>query len=458
MSERWYKEAVIYCVEVETFQDSDGDGCGDLRGPDQPAGLPRPARRHLPVAQPDPPDARPRRRLRRQPTSTASTRGWARLGDFVELAAQARRARHPGPARPGRQPHLRPAPVVPVAPAATRTRRTATGTSGATTEPPDRRRASSSPASRPRPGPGTTRPGLVLPPLLRLPARPELVQPRGPRGDQEGHGLLAAARRLRLPDRRRAVRPRAGRARRRPGARRTSRSSTTGARTCSGARGDAVLLCEANVDADDIPQYCTAVDRAARTTARTCCSPSCSTRCCGSRWPGADAEPLDRGAAARCPRCRPWRSGRRSCATTTSSTSAGSPASSATTCSRAFAPKQRHAALRPRHPPPAGADAGRRPRRGSSWPTRCSSRCRARRSSGTARRSAWARTCRCRAATRSARRCSGSPSRTAGFSTAAARGRSCRPVTAAAPFGPRRGQRRATSSATPTRCCAGSSR
>ncbi len=32
MSERWYKEAVIYCVEVDSFQDSNGDGCGDLRG------------------------------------------------------------------------------------------------------------------------------------------------------------------------------------------------------------------------------------------------------------------------------------------------------------------------------------------------------------------------------------------------------------------------------------------
>jgi maltose alpha-D-glucosyltransferase/alpha-amylase len=32
MTERWYKEAVIYCVEVETFADSDGDGCGDLQG------------------------------------------------------------------------------------------------------------------------------------------------------------------------------------------------------------------------------------------------------------------------------------------------------------------------------------------------------------------------------------------------------------------------------------------
>ena len=32
MSERWYKEAVIYCLEVDCFQDSDGDGSGDLAG------------------------------------------------------------------------------------------------------------------------------------------------------------------------------------------------------------------------------------------------------------------------------------------------------------------------------------------------------------------------------------------------------------------------------------------
>ena len=32
MSERWYKEAVVYSLEVETFQDSDGDGYGDLQG------------------------------------------------------------------------------------------------------------------------------------------------------------------------------------------------------------------------------------------------------------------------------------------------------------------------------------------------------------------------------------------------------------------------------------------
>jgi len=30
--ERWYQQAVIYCLDVDTFQDSDGDGIGDLPG------------------------------------------------------------------------------------------------------------------------------------------------------------------------------------------------------------------------------------------------------------------------------------------------------------------------------------------------------------------------------------------------------------------------------------------
>jgi maltose alpha-D-glucosyltransferase / alpha-amylase len=32
MSERWYDEAVVYCVDVETYADSNDDGCGDLPG------------------------------------------------------------------------------------------------------------------------------------------------------------------------------------------------------------------------------------------------------------------------------------------------------------------------------------------------------------------------------------------------------------------------------------------
>jgi maltose alpha-D-glucosyltransferase/alpha-amylase len=32
MSDRWYQEAVVYCLDVETFADSDGDGVGDFQG------------------------------------------------------------------------------------------------------------------------------------------------------------------------------------------------------------------------------------------------------------------------------------------------------------------------------------------------------------------------------------------------------------------------------------------
>jgi trehalose synthase len=31
-SDVWWKNAVVYCLDVETFLDSDGDGCGDIRG------------------------------------------------------------------------------------------------------------------------------------------------------------------------------------------------------------------------------------------------------------------------------------------------------------------------------------------------------------------------------------------------------------------------------------------
>ena len=32
MGDRWYQEAVVYCLDVDTFADSDGDGVGDFRG------------------------------------------------------------------------------------------------------------------------------------------------------------------------------------------------------------------------------------------------------------------------------------------------------------------------------------------------------------------------------------------------------------------------------------------
>jgi maltose alpha-D-glucosyltransferase/alpha-amylase len=32
MPERWYRQSVVYCLDVDTYQDSDGDGVGDLPG------------------------------------------------------------------------------------------------------------------------------------------------------------------------------------------------------------------------------------------------------------------------------------------------------------------------------------------------------------------------------------------------------------------------------------------
>ena len=31
-SDLWWKNAVVYCLDVETYADADGDGCGDFRG------------------------------------------------------------------------------------------------------------------------------------------------------------------------------------------------------------------------------------------------------------------------------------------------------------------------------------------------------------------------------------------------------------------------------------------
>ena len=63
-SDLWWKNAVVYCLDVETFLDWDGDGIGDLAGLTERDRLPRRHRRQLPVA-----DAVPARR----PTATTAT-------------------------------------------------------------------------------------------------------------------------------------------------------------------------------------------------------------------------------------------------------------------------------------------------------------------------------------------------------------------------------------------------
>ena len=31
-SDLWWKNAIVYCLDVETYHDADGDGCGDMVG------------------------------------------------------------------------------------------------------------------------------------------------------------------------------------------------------------------------------------------------------------------------------------------------------------------------------------------------------------------------------------------------------------------------------------------
>jgi len=32
VTDLWYKDAIIYALDVKTYQDSNGDGCGDFQG------------------------------------------------------------------------------------------------------------------------------------------------------------------------------------------------------------------------------------------------------------------------------------------------------------------------------------------------------------------------------------------------------------------------------------------
>ena len=45
INDLWYKDAVIYCLAVGTYMDSNGDGIGDFKGY-APARLPAWSRRH----------------------------------------------------------------------------------------------------------------------------------------------------------------------------------------------------------------------------------------------------------------------------------------------------------------------------------------------------------------------------------------------------------------------------
>ena len=76
-SDQWWKNAVVYCLDVETFLDTDGDGIGDLSGLtsqiDYLAGLGVTCLWLMPF-HPSPTATT----ATTSPTTTESTRGWAR--------------------------------------------------------------------------------------------------------------------------------------------------------------------------------------------------------------------------------------------------------------------------------------------------------------------------------------------------------------------------------------------
>ena len=292
-SDQWWKNGVVYCLDVETFLDWRRRRHGRPARPGRADRLPRRHRRHRPLAHALLPDARPRRRLRhhrllrRRPPPRHARR--LRRGRPDRPGP-----RHAGDRRPGREPHLRPAPVVPgrpVRPGVALPRLVRVGRRAARRP---RARPRCSPASRTASGPTTARSAQLLPaPLLPPPARPQRGQPGGAGRDRPDRRVLAAARRERLPGRRRAVPARARRHRRRRAGRPPPvPQGAAGVRPAPPGRRHPARRGQP------------AAARAARAssatrTATSSTSSSTSRSCSGSTWrsPGSDAGPVEQALA-----------------------------------------------------------------------------------------------------------------------------------------------------------------
>ena len=208
MSERWYREAVIYCLDVETFQDSNGDGVGDLPG--LISRLDYLERLGVTCLWLNPIHPTPNRDDGYDVSDFYGVDPrLGNLGDFVELIHQAANrglrvmidlvVNHTSDQHPWFQ-AARSDPKSPFR---------------------DYYVWSEERPVRPPPGHGVPRrpegdldlrpqgQGLVLPPLLRLRARAQRGQPPGPGRGREDHRLLAPAGRGRVPHGRRPVRHRA---------------------------------------------------------------------------------------------------------------------------------------------------------------------------------------------------------------------------------------------------------
>ena len=309
----WFKRAVFYEVLVRGFADSGGDGSGDLQGLIEQAGLPQLARHRLPVAAPVLPVAAARRRLRHRRLRRRAAGVRHRRG-LPPAAGRGARARHAGDRRLRHEPHLRPAPVVPGLPVRP--------------ERPVRRllrlgrrrlrlpgRADHLHRHRDlqlelRPGPQA----VLLAPVLRPPAGPELRQPRGAGGDPRRAEVLAGARHRRLPAGRGALPVRAGGHQLREPARDARVPQADPGRGGQGLPGPGAAVRGEPVAAGR--GRTTSATRSRATSARW---PSTSRSCRGSSWrSGASSATRSRRSWRPPRRSRPTASGASSCATTTS--------------------------------------------------------------------------------------------------------------------------------------------
>ena len=214
LRDQWYKNAIIYCLDVETYADSDGDGVGDFRGLtarlDYLAGLGVTCLWLMPFY------PTPNRDDGYDISDYCNVDPrYGTMADFAEFMRRGAGARPPRHRRPGPQPHLGRASLVPGGAArpplhVPRLLRLARRRPGDTSDEVVLPRRSRRHLDLRRAGEG-----LVPAPLLRLPARPELREPRGARGDSQDHGALAAAGVDGLSGRCRAVPDRAERRRRR---------------------------------------------------------------------------------------------------------------------------------------------------------------------------------------------------------------------------------------------------
>ena len=112
LADLWYKNALVYSLDVETFMDANGDGVGDFEGLMRRLDYLESLGVDVALARAVPALAEPRQRLRHR--RLLRRRPALRLrGRLRRVRAPGAEQRHPRHRRPRRQPHLRPAPVVP---------------------------------------------------------------------------------------------------------------------------------------------------------------------------------------------------------------------------------------------------------------------------------------------------------------------------------------------------------